>query len=319
MERVVAAPSGLFCPPGGFHLDPVERVSTGIVTRLAWAAPPFAAERTICAEPLAELLRSRLPSGTAIEAVPYGQRIVLGETVVSLHASGHHLGASQVRIESGSEVWLVATDFTRDVDPSATPFEPLECDVLVTDARYALPIYRWEPRTQVLSAIQTWWDACREAGRAALLFCNPVGKAQRILAGVAAGDHPVLVHPEIEAATTCCRSAVPYLAPTELVPERGRRSFAGELVLAPSWADTAWLRRVRPVETAVASGAMRVRGTRRRGGSARGFCLSDQADWPALLRTAAETGARRVLARGRHAEELARYLRESGTPAEALA
>jgi putative mRNA 3-end processing factor len=64
---------------------------------------------------------------------------------------------------------------------------------------------------------------------------------------------------------------------------------------------------------------MRVRGTRRRRALDRGFALSDHADWPDLLRTIEETGARRVIATHGYAEELARYLRERGCHAQALA
>ena len=72
-------------------------------------------------------------------------------------------------------------------------------------------------------------------------------------------------------------------------------------------------------ETAFASGWMRVRGTRRRKGMGRGFALSDHADWPALLRTVEETGARRVLVTHGYSDELSRFLAERGVLASALA
>jgi len=96
---------------------------------------------------------------------------------------------------------------------------------------------------------------------------------------------------------------------------RGRK-FAGELVLAPlSARGTPWIRRLGVHSDAFASGLMRVRGVRRQRAFDRGFVLSDHADWPALLDTIAETGARRVLATHGHAEPLARYLREQGLDA----
>ena len=63
---------------------------------------------------------------------------------------------------------------------------------------------------------------------------------------------------------------------------------------------------------------MRVRGTRRRKAVDRGFVLSDHADWPAVLRTIDETGARRVFVTGGHAHVLARFLNEQGKEAEAV-
>src|SRR5437667_145793 len=110
------------------------------------------------------------------------------------------------------------------------------------------------------------------------------------------------------------------MLPTAHVGETTRgRSFAGELILAPPAAGgSTWMRRFGPHETAFASGWMRVRGTRRRKGFDRGFVLSDHADWPGLLRTIEETGARRVLVTHGYADELSRYLRERGYDSAAL-
>ena len=103
------------------------------------------------------------------------------------------------------------------------------------------------------------------------------------------------------------------MLPTKPVAETMRgKSFAGELVLAPELAiGSTWMRRFGDHETAFASGWMRVRGNRRRRSFDRGFELSDHADWPELLRTVEESGARRVLATHGSSESLARYLREA--------
>ena len=71
-------------------------------------------------------------------------------------------------------------------------------------------------------------------------------------------------------------------------------------------------------ESAFASGSMRIRGQRRRRSFDRGFALSDHADWPGLLRTIEESGARRVLATHGYREALVRYLTERGTDAAAV-
>jgi putative mRNA 3-end processing factor len=94
---------------------------------------------------------------------------------------------------------------------------------------------------------------------------------------------------------------------------RSRKSFAGELVLAPlSARGTPWMRRLGTISDAFASGLMRVRGVRRQRAYDRGFVISDHADWPALLQTISETGAGRVLATHGYAEPLARYLQSAG-------
>ena len=96
--------------------------------------------------------------------------------------------------------------------------------------------------------------------------------------------------------------------------------FAGALIIAPpSAAGSPWLRRFRRAQHGFASGWMRLRGNRRRGTYDRGFIVSDHADWPDLLRTIAETGARRVIATHGNTDALIRFLRERGVAAEAFA
>ena len=68
----------------------------------------------------------------------------------------------------------------------------------------------------------------------------------------------------------------------------------------------------------MASGWMRIRGTRRRRALDRGFVLSDHADWPGLLRAIDATGAENVWVTHGYRAPLARWLAEHGTRAEAI-
>ena len=89
--------------------------------------------------------------------------------------------------------------------------------------------------------------------------------------------------------------------------------YAGQLVLAPpSAAGSAWMRRFKRAQTGFASGWMLIRGNRRRRNYDRGFVVSDHADWPALLRTVRDTGARRIIATHGNTEALVRTLNDTG-------
>ena len=64
---------------------------------------------------------------------------------------------------------------------------------------------------------------------------------------------------------------------------------------------------------------MQLRGLRRRRALDRGFALSDHADWPGLLRTVRDSGARQVYVTHGQSTVLAHYLREvEGVSAEPL-
>lgn len=320
-DLVVSTPSGLFCPRGGFHVDPWAPVERALITHVHADHAVAGSESYLCAAPSMPFAWRRLGPEAVIHGLPYGESVRLGEVQVSLHPAGHVLGSAQARIESSDGVWVVSGDYKRAPDPTCAAFEVLPCDVFITEATFGLPIFRWEEPATVVAAILEWWQANARAGRASVLFCYAMGKAPRILAELAGrADRSVLTHGAVEALLALYREAGVVLAATAPVAESARgRSFAGELVLAPPSAlGSPWLRRFGAHETALASGHMLLRGTRRRRALDRGFALSDHADWPALLRTVAETGARRVLVTHGHAEELARYLRERGLAAEAV-
>jgi putative mRNA 3-end processing factor len=313
--------AGLYCPAGRFHVDPWVPVERAIVTHAHADHARPGSVSYLAAGPSAPLLATRLGEGTPLQMIPYGEPLTLGGATVSLHPAGHILGSAQLRIDVGGEITVVTGDYKLAPDPSCEPFEPLRCHTLVTEATFALPIYRWQPAGVVMGEILAWWDAAATAGRVAVLFCYALGKAQRILAELARRtDRAVFAHGAIERMTELYRAAGVTLAPTNPVAETARGDcFAGQLVLAPlSAGGTRWMRRFRDHETGFASGFMQVRGTRRRRGFDRGFVLSDHADWPAIVETISASGAERVWATHGHRETLARWLSERGIQAEAI-
>ncbi len=317
---------GLWCAAGGFHVDPWRPVPEAVLTHAHGDHALPGSQRYHCTQEAVPVLRKRLGPETRLVPHAYGEPFELGSTAVSLHPAGHVLGSAQVRVEerSGGEVWVVSGDYKRQRDPTCAPFEVVPCDVFITEATFALPIYRWPSPDEVAKEILAWWDHNRDAGRASVLFCYALGKAQRILAHLAELTlRPVHTHGTVEAICELYREGgVTNLLPTEHVADvKGakRRDLAGALVLAPPSARrTPWMKRMGDHETAFASGWMQLRGTRRRQSYDRGFVLSDHADWPGLLQTIEETGAKRVLVTHGYGDALVRFLRERGTDAAVL-
>lgn len=313
---------GLACGAGGFWIDPWRPVDLAVVTHAhADHARPGCA-RYLAAAPGVPLLRRRLGPDAVVEGVPFGEPVRSGNVTLSFHPAGHVLGSAQVRIDDGHSAWVVSGDFKREADPTCDAYQPVRCDVLVTEATFALPIYRWRSGGEVVGEIRDWWQRARESGRCAVLFCYALGKAQRVLAELhALGiEEEVALHGAIAPLVDIYRDASIAMPPTTAVADApdGVR-WRGRLVLAPpSAAGSPWLRRFQPYTTAFASGWMRVRGNRRRRGVDRGFVLSDHADWPGLLQSVTESGARDVRCTHGYADVLARYLRDQGLEASVL-
>lgn len=319
---LMPSPQGLYCPAGDFHVDPWRPVARAVVSHghSDHARPGHASYHA--AAPGAGILRRRLGHDVALRTHAYDEAFCLGDATVSFHPAGHVLGSAQVRIEVAGEVWVVSGDYKREADPSCAAFELVPCDGFVTETTFALPIYRWDAGARTVEQILAWWAANAARGRTSMLFCYALGKAQRLLAEIHARvERPVFLHGALTGMVEAYREAGVAMAPTLAVSEapKGER-FRGELVLAPPSAmGTTWTRRFTEPSTAFVSGWMRVRGQRRRRGYDRGFVLSDHADWPDLLRTVAETGAREVLCTHGYADTFARFLRdERGVDARAL-
>jgi putative mRNA 3-end processing factor len=319
-DLLVMTESGLYCPAGGFHIDPWRPVDRAVLTHAHADHARRGSRSYLVARPGAGVFRTRLGGDGALTAVHYGETIDHNGAKVSLHPAGHILGSAQVRVEHEGQVWVVSGDYKLAADPTCAPFEPLRCDVFVTESTFGLPIYRWPSPDVVADEVNAWWAANARAGRASLLFGYALGKAQRLLAGLDSSIGPISLHGAVVKLVKDYRDAGVLLPPCGYVGDApAGTKWAGALVVAPPSAHgTPWARKFAPASTALASGWMQIRGTRRRRAVDRGFVLSDHADWPGLLEAIALTGAERVWVTHGYVAVLVRYLREKALDAVGL-
>jgi putative mRNA 3-end processing factor len=316
-DLIVQRPEGLYCAAGDFYIDPWRPVSRAVITHAHSDHARLGHGHYLATEASEGVLRARL-GDIALQTLAYGERIVHHGVTLSLHPAGHVLGSAQVRLEHRGAVWVASGDYKVAADPTCAPFEPVRCDVFITESTFGLPIYRWCPDDELFADIDDWWGRNVLAGRASVLACYSFGKAQRVLAGVDASIAPIIVHGAVQPLNEAYRAAGVALPPTMHVSEvKERADLRRALVVCPpSAVASPWMRRFGDASTAFASGWMQVRGTRRRGGYDRGFTLSDHADWPGLLGAIEATGAQRVIVTHGSGPVLARFLGERGLRAE---
>jgi putative mRNA 3-end processing factor len=319
-DLIVTTADGLYCPAGAFHIDPWRPVQRAVITHAHGDHLYPGCGEYLTSAAGAALAARRLPPDTIVNALAYGEVRDFGATQVSLHPAGHVLGSSQVRIEHQGAVWVVSGDYKRDPDPTCAPFEPVACDVFISEATFALPAYRWPSSAAVAAEIHEWWRGNRARGTASVLFAYALGKAQRVLAELTSlTEEAVYVHGAVASLTDIYRKEGVTMLPTLPVAEAPAAHYSGALIIAPpSAAGSTWMRRFGDCSTGFCSGWMRVRGDRRRRGYDRGFVLSDHADWPSLLRTIRDSGARRILLTHGHGDTLSRYLCEQGADAAVM-
>ena len=178
-----ATTDGLYCAAGAFHVDAAGPVDLAIVTHAHADHARRGHAAYLASASGAGVLRARL-GDIALQTLGWGERLAVGDAVVSLHPAGHVLGSAQVRMEYKGEVWVASGDYKVEPDATCAAFEPVRCDTFITESTFGLPIYRWQPQAEVYAEINDWWRANAEEGRASVLYCYSFGKAQRILSGL---------------------------------------------------------------------------------------------------------------------------------------
>lgn len=321
-ELLSTTSRGLACEAGGFHIDPWRPSGTdrAIITHAHSDHARAGAGEYLTARSGVEVLRARIGQEAKITGIEFGERVVLGDTTVSLHPAGHVLGSAMVRVERLGEVWLVSGDYKVVPDCCGEVVEPVRCNTFITESTFGLPVFRWQARERIAEEINAWWRANAAEGTTSIVYAYALGKAQSVLAMLDRSIGPIFVHGAVERFLPIyARAGVDM--PVCLLADKANVKAArgrGMIVAPPSADNSAWVRKFGNCAEAFASGWMQIRGKRRRRGVERGFVLSDHADWPGLLSVVEATGATRVGVTHGYTGVLSRWLRERGLEAWAL-
>ena len=303
---------GLYCPAGDFYIDPWRPVDRALITHGHSDHARSGHRAYLATHAALPVMRHRLGQISA-EGLTFGETRQIGGALVSFHPAGHVPGSAQIRVEVGGEVWVVSGDYKLEEDGLSEPFTPVRCDTFITECTFGLPAFHWQPQAVVARQIADWWEVNRAAGRISVLGAYGLGKAQRLMAALAAQGlpGPIATHGAIEVTTEILRNQGYALPPTQ--PVSLQKPDASCLVIAPPSAlGSAWARKLGPVSEAFASGWMALRGVRRRRGPGTGFIVSDHADWPGLNRAIAETGASRIFATHGYTTAFQKWLAHQG-------
>jgi putative mRNA 3-end processing factor len=314
-------PSGLYVEPGDFYIDPLRAAPRAVITHgHGDHARPGHAQVLATAETLA-IMQARLgaEAGAALQALRYGERTLIGEVALRLVPAGHVLGSAQAVLEwRGSRV-VVSGDYKRRPDPTCAPFEPVECDVFVTEATFGLPVFRHPPDEQEIDRLLGSCVLFPE--RVHLVGVYSLGKCQRVLALLRRRgyERPIYLHGAQLALTQLYqRFGLDFgdVRPAAGVP---RAELAGQILLAPPSATAdAWAAKLPDPLVAMASGWMRVKQRAKQSGVELPLVISDHADWDELCRTIREVQAPEIWVTHGNEEALIRQASLYGLRARAL-
>jgi len=322
LSWIRATPSGLYCEPGGFHVDPVQPVERAVITHGHSDHARPGHTRVLATPETLAIMRRRYgeDAGGSLQAASYGETVSIGDVSVSLVPAGHILGSAQAVIDYRGSRVVVSGDYKRRPDPTCAGFEPKRCDLFITEATFGLPVFRHPPDSheieKLLHSARLYPERCHLVGVYAL------GKCQRLITLLrAAGyDEPIYLHGALIGLTELYQSFGIALGP--LLPCTGltQDAFKGRIVLAPpaALADR-WTRRLPDPVAALASGWMRVKQRAKARGVELPLVISDHADWDELTATLDDVGAAEIWVTHGREEALVHYATQQGRNARALA
>mgnify|MGYP002620793283 FL=1 len=316
-------PQGLYCPPGDFFIDPVRPVPRALVTHghsdhaRAGHAHVLATRQTL--DIMA--LRYGADFAGATQAAAYGEAISVNGVKVSFHPAGHVLGSAQIAVEHGGLRIVASGDYKRAPDPTCAPFEPVACDVFITEATFGLPVFTHPDAAGETERLLRSMAQFPE--RAHLVGAYALGKAQRMirLARDAGFDAPIHIHGALMKLCAYYEAQgidLGRLEPATLATG-AKSDFSGALVVGPpsAFADR-WARRFPDPVSCFASGWMRIRQRVRQRGVELPLIVSDHCDWAELTQTIRDTGAAEVWVTHGREEAVVRWCELAGIEARPL-
>jgi Cft2 family RNA processing exonuclease len=318
--RVELTPEGLHLPDAGLWLDPAAPVPAAVVSHgHADHARALAGEVHATPETVA-IARARLGE-TAYVPHAYGEPFEVSRSGydacrVTLLPAGHVLGSALTLVECGGTRLLYTGDVKLRPSRTCVSAEIPPCDVLVTEATFGLPVFRFPPTDELRAALVREARAALEAGDVPVFLGYALGKGPEIAKVLQDAGIPVSLHGAVWNMVEIYRrfgvaypDAVPY--------ERGKLDGRA-LVVPPSARTHPMIEGLKAKRVIAVTGWALLDAAYDRYGADVLVPLSDHADFDELLAIVERSGARRVVTTHGHAEPLARVLRRRGLDAHAL-
>jgi putative mRNA 3-end processing factor len=320
-------PQGLYCPPGDFYIDPVRGgVDRAVVTHGHSDHARVGHGAVLATPETLEAMSVRYGQNFAASRQPArcGETNTIGGVEVTLHPAGHVIGSAQVEVTWRGLSMVCTGDYKRRHDPTCAPFEVVPCNIFISEATFALPVFRHPDSAgevgKLLASLRAFPD------RAHLVSAYSFGKAQRVIRELRDAGYADTIYLH-GAATALCdmyqRLGV-ALGPLETVPagkasRADKATLAGKIIVCPPSAiGTSWAKGFPDPVIAFASGWMNIRQRAKAGGIELPLILSDHADWDELTQTVRDVNPDELWITHGRDDALARWAELEGRKARPL-
>lgn len=311
----------LHIKPIDSYIDPSWPVNRAIITHghadhaRAGHKSVLATTRTI------DIMRLRYGKNCAenFQPLPYGESLRVDDVIITLFPAGHILGSAQILLEYRGERVVVTGDYKTKADNTAEPFELVPCDLFITEATFALPVFQHpDPAAEINKLLIS---LKQQPDRAHLIGAYALGKAQRVIKLIrdAGYDDPIYIHGANKKLCGYYQEQGIDLGALRQAIEKEKSDLKGAIIIAPPSAlKDRWSRRFPDPVTCYASGWMTIKQRAKQSGVELPLVISDHADWPELTDTIRATGADTIWVTHGREEALVHWCKSKGLSAEPL-
>ena len=314
--------SGLYCAPGGFYVDPHVAVDKALITHAHSDHARSGHNSVLASKQTCDIMKIRLGDDAAgsFQHADLRQSQMINGVQVTFHPAGHVLGSCQILLEHAGQRICISGDYKRTPDPTTLPFEPVQCDVFITEATFGLPVFvHPDPDGEIAKLLQSVKD---NSGSDHFVGAYSLGKAQRVIALLrkAGYEDEILLHGSMEAICAYYeRCGIDLGALANLIESGKRRGHGGSIIIGPPSAmGTKWVNRMVEPIFAYASGWMRIRQRAKRAGVELPLILSDHCDWPELQQSIRDSGAEEIWVTHGNEDGLVHWCQSQGLNARPL-
>jgi Cft2 family RNA processing exonuclease len=285
---------GLYLPDADLHLDARRAPGTVFVSH-AHGDHCSDAARILCTPETAALHAARR-GARETTALPFGRAARVHDAAVTLTPAGHALGSAMLVAESARGRAAYTGDYKLRGNPFSPPVEIPRVDALVMECTFGEPRYVFPPEAELVARLLAFVEDARREGATPVVLAYALGKGQEALWHLTRAGYDVVLHGAI-ANLTALHERLGHAFPGPGTWGRYEKGRVGDRVLLT----TPQTRKTAMVQKLPAKRVCYLTGWALHPGAWNIYkdCdlvlpLSDHADYAELVRTAVESGARKV-------------------------
>ena len=187
---------GLYFPKLGVCLDGHHPSAEYVFVSHAHAdhMPRNRNANALATPPTIDFMKQRGYKGAATP-MKFGEWIEGDHFRARLYPAGHILGSAMIYLETDDYTLLYTGDYRIPPSPASEGFDaPETTDILITEATFGLPIYKWKSHEELASNIREFASQSLYNGYTPVFLAYNLGKAQEIMHLLAPLNHPIMIH-----------------------------------------------------------------------------------------------------------------------------